>query len=190
MKKFLLVLLCFFVFTGCISKEEKKSTACTEDNACIVGEEKESGFQDMTVDESIAFFENEQTGIIYFGFPGCPWCDEVVDILEEVSQETQIPIHYVRTRKGKEENFEHTYSQSQKEEWMRYISSYMSDNEEGIPTLYVPLVVCVENGIAISAHVGTVEDHDAHERLMSEQEIKEVRNIYKKMFNKLKKDVA
>ena len=190
MNRLLVLLLCLSFFTGCTSKGVEKSTACAEQEACTFGEEVEFGFQSMSVDESIDFFENKQSGILYFGFPGCPWCEEVIPLLEEVSQEMEVPVHYIRTRKGKDENFEHTYSVLQKEKWLEYLGSYMSENEEGIPTLYVPLVVCVENGNVVAGHVGTLEEHDAHERLMNEDEIEIVRSVYQKMFNKLKKDVA
>lgn len=48
----------------------------------------------------------------------------------------------------------------------------MSNNDEGILTLYVPLVLVVKNGKAIDGHEGTLESHDATERKMTDDEKK------------------
>ena len=188
MKKLGLLLLCFSVFSGCQTKEEY---GCSVDSACSVAEETVvTGLQEMSIDESISFFEEKKSGILYFGFSVCPWCQDVVPILKEVSEEEGVLVHYVPTRYGKEKEYKHTYSQEQKEKLTKYLFKYMSENEDGELTLYVPLVVCVEDGVVIDGHVGTVEEHDAHERKITEEEIEVVRNEYKKMFKKLKKDVA
>ncbi len=51
----------------------------------------------------------------------------------------------------------------------------MKDNDEGILTLYVPLVVRVEDGQVISGHQGTAEDHDAHESSLTQEETEELK---------------
>ena len=56
----------------------------------------------------------------------------------------------------------------------------MSNNDEGILTLYIPLVLVVKNGKAIDGHEGTLESHDATERKMTDDEKKRINtNLYK-----------
>ena len=54
----------------------------------------------------------------------------------------------------------------------------MSSNDEGILTLYVPLVLVVKDGKVIDGHEGTLDSHDATERKMTDDEKKELTQIY------------
>ena len=42
-----------------------------------------------TANEIVNILEN-QTGIVYFGFPECPWCQRYVVMLNEVAKEKEI----------------------------------------------------------------------------------------------------
>ncbi|MFR9256884.1 MAG: hypothetical protein ACLVJ6_16070 [Merdibacter sp.] len=48
--------------------------------------------------------------------------------------------------------------------------------------MYVPYVFVIRDGKVISAHEGTVESHDAHERQMTDSEKIELTNTYQDMF--------
>jgi hypothetical protein len=47
----------------------------------------------------------------------------------------------------------------------------------------VPLVICIKDGTATDGHEGTVDDHDATERSMTEQEKKQLEQIYIQMMD-------
>lgn len=128
-------------------------------------------FIPMEFEEAIAFFENGKDGLLYFGFPDCPWCQEVVPLLEQAAKDNGIDVYYIQTRDDERNRL---YTDSQKERIIPYISDYIRDNDEGVPTLYVPLVLAVKEGKVISGHQGTVEDHDAKTRPMSEEEKEQV----------------
>ena len=79
-----------------------------------------------------------------------------------------------------------SYTDEQKAIIEPYIQDYMSNNDEGILTLYVPLVLVVRNGKAIDGHEGTLESHDATERKMTDDEKKELTQIYTKLMGEAK----
>ena len=62
----------------------------------------------------------------------------------------------------------------------------MSSNDEGILTLYVPLVLVVKDGKVIDGHEGTLDSHDATERKMTDDEKKELTQIYIKLMSEAK----
>ena len=62
----------------------------------------------------------------------------------------------------------------------------MSNNDEGILTLYVPLVLVVKNGKVIDGHEGTLESHDATERKMTNDEKEQLTKIYTKLMSEAK----
>ena len=56
----------------------------------------------------------------------------------------------------------------------------MSNNDEGVLTLYVPLVLVVKDGKVVDGHEGTLESHDATEKKMTDDRKKRVnKNLYK-----------
>lgn len=59
----------------------------------------------------------------------------------------------------------------------------MSNNDEGILTLYVPLVLVIKNGKVIDGHEGTLESHDATERKMTNDEKEQLTKIYTKLMS-------
>lgn len=125
----------------------------------------------------------KKSGVLYFEFSSCPWCKEAKPILKKVAKDNGIDIQYVKVR---DEEKNRLYTDEQKAIIEPYIQDYMSNNDEGILTLYVPLVLVVKNGKAIDGHEGTLESHDATERKMTDDEKKELTQIYTKLMGEAK----
>lgn len=165
-------------------KTEEKVAACfSDDDSCQKSNDQsgtETVFERISFQDAIHDFENSASGIYYFGFENCPWCQEVEPLIEEESKISGQTVHYIQTR---DENGERLYTDEEKEQILPYLEDYMSHNEEsGEWTLYVPLLVRIEEGRAVNGHVGTVEGHDAHERKMTEEESREVKRKVKDIF--------
>lgn len=177
-------LLGVLLIGGCKTQEEKQAAACeSEDVACSFETADPILIsKPRAFDEAIDFFQEGKTGILYFGFEDCPWCQQAVPILKEVASEYGQEVIYIQTRDA-DRNL--LYTEEQKQEIIPYIEQYMSENDEGQLSLFVPCVVVVKDGKAIGGHVGTVDGHDAHEREMSEQEQAELKKTYEEMFEKL-----
>lgn len=185
------LVLCL-LFAGCTSTPAKSDPddeygCSTDDGACEPDvkdpdqEDLSEKFKEISFDEATAFFQEGKTGLLYFGFPDCPWCRDVIPVLEQEAEEAGQEVLYIRTR---DDNKERLYTDEQKEKIIPYLEEYMSENDDGELTLYVPLVVSVENGEATAGNVGTVEGHDAHEREMTEEEQKELQEILHNIVNR------
>lgn len=107
--------------------------------------------------------EEKKSGVYYFGFEDCPWCMQFLPVLDEVLQGEKI--YYIKTR---DENHELLYTQEQKEEAYSVLKEAMPENEDGEPTLYVPLLVVIKDGEVIGFHQGTLEDHDARNEQLTD----------------------
>lgn len=154
--------------------------ACDTDKACAVdAPQVESGLSDPQLFErALTFFENGESGVLYFGFADCPWCQEAVPVLKEEAEKAGRSVVFIQTR---DENRELEYTDEQKARITPYIEEYMSENDEGELTLFVPCVLVVENGTVVSGHVGTVDGHDAHERTMTDAEKEQLHQTYAAM---------
>lgn len=172
----ILCLVLALVLAGCSNRPAEPS-GCSEASACEAGGYETVGMEEISFEDAIELFEDKESGLLYFGFPDCPWCMEAVPVLEE---EADVPILYVRTRDDEKNRL---YSDEQKERITPYIEDYMEKDDKGELALFVPLVLKVENGVVIAGHEGTVDGHDAHERKMSEEEISQLRAIYQRLLS-------
>jgi predicted bacteriocin transport accessory protein len=195
MKKWTLSFLALLLLCGCSqaqTEKEAENTEQTVDEACDsdvygceaeVKSEDESTFEQISFDDAIALFENKGSGILYFGFPDCPWCQEVVPELASLAKEDNVNILYVRTR---DDDRERLYTDEQKEQIQPYMENYMSENDEGVMTLYVPVVAVVKDGEVIAGHVGSIEGHNAKEEELTEEQKEELKEILQSLLDTAK----
>lgn len=75
------------------------------------------------------------TGVVYLGFPECPWCQAYVKYLNEVAKETGIKkIYYYNIsadRKNNSENYQKIVAK---------LKDHLQYDEEGRPRIFVPNV--------------------------------------------------
>lgn len=87
-----------------------------------------------TADEIIKIMKNG-TGVVYLGYPQCPWCGEYVKYLNEVAKEVGIEkIYYCNTKKLKEENMD------KYKELISLLHGHLQYTDEGEEWIFVPNV--------------------------------------------------
>ena len=92
------------------------------------------------IDEIINILENE-TGIVYLGFPECQWCQQYVVYLNEVAKSRNIStIHYYNIKEDRANN------SSNYLKLVDIVKEYLQKDEDGNPRIYVPAVIFVSNG--------------------------------------------
>lgn len=113
---------------------------------------KENTFVYKNVDEIIKIMEHG-TGVVYLGYPECPWCQAYVEYLDEVAKKTGIDkIYYCNTKKVKEENMEKYH------ELISLLDGHLQYNNEGEQWIYVPNVSFHINGKIIGNDYETSKD--------------------------------
>lgn len=143
------------------------------------------------------------TGIIYFGFPECPWCRNLVPVLVSSALESKVDkIYYLNikadrntltlTKKGKIKT-----EKQGNENYLKlvdilkdYLPAYDGLNDETIKRIYLPTVVFVKDGKVI----GVQESLESYQKRvennpfdpMTEAEQKELSDIFKGYYSKLK----
>ena len=137
------------------------------------------------------------TGVIYFGFPECPWCRNISPTLLDVAMEFDSKIFYLNNKEDRDirkldDNGNIIIEKEGSAEYYEllelltgYTSVYDGLNDESIKRLYFPTVIFVKDGEIVGFHEGTVESHiDASVYLNAEQQ-KELKAIYRDYFNKM-----
>ena len=158
--------------------------------------DKNNPIKYSNVDEIVDVIENK-TGIIYFGYPECPWCRNAVPVLLNAAISSGVgQIYYLNTKDirnemqinddGKIEEVKAGKDGYDKllEAMDSILEEYMlldQDGNEvstGTKRLYVPLVVFVKDGEIVGHHLDVVESlEDPYTNLTGEQ-TEELYNIY------------
>lgn len=176
------------------AKEEKENMESSKTaNVCDIDcesadmSEYETMLEENHVFNEVSFAQSNEllksedfTGIIYYGYPACPWCVEAVPIMNEVAKDYNLQIYYVN--KKSQENINHPEEEEKAIQILDAAYGLDKDKESEKPRLYVPEVVVVKEGEVLSHHMGTVKNHNAHERVMSEDEQRILKTIYENMF--------
>lgn len=137
-KKLLLIIPILFIIllVGCKKEETdaekfaKEYTSVDEYNYFVYRDSK----------EIIKILENG-TGVIYLGFPECPWCQAYVPMLNEVADiEGLEKIYYFNVLEDRKNNSEDY------QKMVEILSDYLQYDDEGNKRVYVPAVIFVSKG--------------------------------------------
>lgn len=128
-----------------VGEEETKEPIQTEtEEKKFVDEYPEVGkdnvFEIKTIDEIIKILEHG-TGLVFLGFPECPWCQAYVTYLNETAKENDLEkVYYFNILNDRKDNTE------KYQEIVELLEEYLQYDDEGNKRVYVPAVIAVNNG--------------------------------------------
>jgi len=150
-------------------------------------------FIQIGMDEALKLTQDSLwEGILYFGFPTCPWCQAAVPIMNEAALQSGINIYYVSRagylREGiwLEWDEEMAWFLHEQIDNMRWIY----ENDVAIrPNINVPQIVHLKGGVVIDQHRGTFEEHvrleDRTLPELTDYQKEELLNRYLEIFNEV-----
>ena len=159
---------------------------------------------DYASEEEIISILEQKTGIIYLGFPTCPWCRSMLPVLLQTMDNMNIDKLYYLNILEMRDTFElddKGHAEKVKDGTEGYykmleilddfLEPFYLTNEKGkeIDTkekrIYAPTVIGVKNGRVVGIHVSTVDSQkDPYEALTKEQE-EELSSIFIELINKV-----
>lgn len=148
--------------------------------------------------EEIIDLIDHGTGVIYFGFPECPWCRNAVPVLLEAAESTGIDTIYyfnavdIRDQKSLDANGEIITTKEGTKEYKqllkkldKYLLPYDGLNDDSIKRLYFPSVYFIKDGVVIGKHIDTVESHTDASKALNEEQKLELKTIYENYMMKV-----
>lgn len=138
------------------------------------------------------------TGVIYFGFPECPWCRNIVPTLLDVANEYEMDILYLNNKaerdtiKLDDEGKLVTEKEGSKDYYEildligEKASVYDGLNDDTIKRLYFPTVIFVKDGEIVAFHEGTVDSQEDASVYLNAVQQKELKTILRGYFDLLK----
>lgn len=114
------------------------------------------------------------TGVVYFGFPECPWCQAYVKYLNETAKDANIEkIYYFNILEDRKNNTE------KYQEIVSILGDNLQRDDEGNLKVFVPNVSFVVNGKIIGNDYETSLDTKGFEKpsdYWTEEEVSELEN--------------
>ena len=210
MKKVLYVLIVFllvFIVYGCAF--EKDSVRFEKEYEGYNGKQISDNLKYMEVDiddenpivyatvDDIVELLKDGSGVIYFGYPECPWCRNAVPVLLDAAEEVGISkIYYMNMKDQRDElivddNGNIIAKDTGTADYKKlltvldeilddYIIKDKDGNEynTGEKRIYVPLVVFVKNGEIVGTHIDTVPSQTNPFVKLNDEQEDELEKIY------------
>ena len=143
------------------------------------------------------------TGVVYFGYPECPWCRTAVPMLIQAASNTGLEeIYYfnakdIRDVKSLDEDGNIVTEKEGTDEYYKLLEvlgdhfwAYEGLNDESIKRLYFPTVVFILEGEVVGIHIDTIESQKDARVPLTEEQKSELVNIYTEHINKVLSDVC
>ena len=151
-----LVLACSIGFYKVFTSIENKETDA-EKFASEYSIDNDNVFVYKTLEEINKILKNG-TGIVYLGFPECPWCKGYVPYLNEVAKKAKLDkIYYFNILKDRKNNTD-DYKKT-----VELLKDYLKYDDEGNKRIYVPAVIAVNKGKIVGFDDETSYDTKGYE---------------------------
>lgn len=191
----LLAVVLFFILKDRPNKSNDNTDPITEDTRKFKEEYEEVNSNDGAVkitipnnapvkylssDELFTKIENKENFVVYIGFPTCPWCRNIVNVLFDTANDNGATIYYINARELKSsslENYNKIYE---------LLYDYLDTDQTGNKVLYVPDVYFFKDGSIVGHHLGSVASQTNPKILLNSTQKKELKGIYQDLFNKIK----
>ena len=178
----LIILIVGIVGVTLLVKDKADNIKFSEEYANV---SKDNVFTYRSIDEIIRIMEHG-TGVVYLGFPECPWCQAYVKYLDEVSKEVGIEkIYYYNIYEDRLNNT------TEYQKIVELLKDHLQFDQEGNPRVYVPNVSFHVNGNLIGNDYETsLDTHDLSDpsEYWTEEEVDELKNVLKEYMQRV--DVA
>lgn len=158
-KYVILILLISLVFTGC-SNNIKVNETEGEYFSKLYDVAKDNPYKRISSNDALDMIKNG-TGILYLGYNTCPWCKQIVPILNDSAKDRNInSIYYIEDfydmRPDKNSNPKNIDDYN---ELLELLKNIILEDDYNNKIIRVPLILFIKNGKIVSYHRGTYEGH-------------------------------
>lgn len=136
-------------------------------------------FEYKTIEEIIEIFESG-TGVVYLGFPECPWCQRYVIYLNEVAKDVGLKnIYYFNILQDRKDNSEGYRT------LLSLLDGYLLNDDDGNPRIFVPDISVVVNGEIVGHDNETSMESGSVDEYWTEQKVENFKNKLKGILEKV-----
>lgn len=140
-----------------------------------------SSIQTIDVDDIKSIMDNQESAIIIFAMPFCPWCQSALPMFAETlaAYQQNDAIYYYDCSAFSQSDYQKL------EEVSNLVADVLPKKDDGSVNFIVPDVILIENGKASNHHVSTVSSHKDPTIELTQAQRQELASIYSKMIDTL-----
>ena len=158
-------------------KFAKEYTSVTKDNVFVY----------RSAEEIINILEHG-TGVVYLGFPECPWCTAYVPYLNEVAKANDVDkVYYYNILNDRKDNTDNY------KKMVDILKDYLKFDEEGNKRIYAPSVIAVKDGEILDFDDETAWDTKGYktpEEYWKNEDLEGLKKKLAKMFEETKTNIC
>ena len=148
---------------------------------------KDNVFTYRTIEEINKILKNG-TGLVFLGFPECPWCRGYVPIINEVAKKEGLEkIYYFNIYEDRKNNTE------EYQEMVKLLKGFLRYDDEGNERIYAPSLIAVKNGKILEFDDTRYCDnkkYDSAEEFWQSADLKPMKEKITKMINEVNEKSA
>ena len=148
---------------------------------------KDNVFTYRTIEEINKILKNG-TGLVFLGFPECPWCRGYVPIINEVAKKEGLEkVYYFNIYKDRKNNTE------EYQEMVKLLKGFLRYDDEGNERIYAPSLIAVKNGKILEFDDTRYWDnkkYDSAEEFWQSADLKPMKEKITKMINEVNEKSA
>lgn len=148
---------------------------------------KDNVFTYRTIEEINKILKNG-TGLVFLGFPECPWCRGYVPIINEVAKKEGLEkIYYFNIYEDRKNNTE------EYQEMVKLLKGFLRYDDEGNERIYAPSLIAVKNGKILEFDDTRYWDnkkYDSAEEFWQSADLKPMKEKITKMINEVNEKSA
>ena len=116
-------------------------------------EDNQHMLKGLTFQEALKIYDDSSfTGIVFYGYPGCAFCNEALPTLVDVAVSYDQPFYYVNVHMDG-----YAISEEDLSEFENYAYAYYQDDGQGGKSFFVPTVFAIKDGQILNAHTGLID---------------------------------
>ena len=135
----------------------------------------------LTFEEALKIYADDSnfTGVVFYGYPHCAFCNEALPTLVDVAVANDQPFYYINVQLSGYEISDEALA-----EFENYAYAYYQDDGQGGKSFFVPTVFAIKDGQILDAHTGLLNDMtiDTSEPLTQEV-YDELSGIYQNLYD-------
>lgn len=148
---------------------------------------KDNVFTYRTIEEINKILKNG-TGLVFLGFPECPWCRGYVPIINEVAKKEGLEkVYYFNIYEDRKNNTE------EYQEMVKLLKGFLRYDDEGNERIYAPSLIAIKNGKILEFDDTRYWDnkkYDSAEEFWQSADLKPMKEKIIKMINEVNEKSA
>ena len=144
---------------------------------------EDSVFYEINVSDLVDKAAAGEDFALIISYSDCPWCNDALPVLNEVAKEFGKQVAYINIKPKDSEGNPVVVTDFRKV--VDLLSDYIQKDDDGEPTLLVPLFAGFKDGNAVGVHMSTVDTYDPKVRELNPEETERLKQIYRDIFQQV-----